>query len=65
MVSVGLSSGRAWPSSREDGGWRGSGCLEDALLLLVHGGPVSDGFSSVESDHVSLEPGSLGCGGAD
>jgi hypothetical protein len=37
------------------------GWLEDALLLLVHGGPVRNGFSSVEGDHVSLESVSLGC----
>ena len=64
MVSGGRSSGRAWPSSREGGGWRGSGLLEDALLLLVHVGPVRNGFSSVEGDHVSLELDPLVCGGS-
>ena len=39
--------------------------LEDALHLPVHGGSVRHGFSSVEGDHVSLEPGSLGYGGKD
>ena len=29
--------------------------LEDALLLLVHGGPVRHGFSSVDGIRMSLE----------
>ena len=37
--------------------------LEDALHLPVHGGPVRHGFSSVEGDHVNLEPGLFGCRG--
>ncbi len=41
------------------------GWLEDALLLLVHGGSVRHGFSSVERDHVNLESSSLECGGKD
>ena len=34
--------------------------LEDALLLLVHGGPVRHGFSLVDGDRVSLERDFLG-----
>ena len=41
------------------------GWLEGALLLLVHGGSVRHGFSSVEGDHVRFESSSLGCGGKD
>ena len=33
----------------------GTGWLEDALLLLVHGGPVRNGFSSVDCSRMSLE----------
>ena len=61
-----LSFGRVLPSSLEGGswGWRGSGGLEDALLLLVHSGPVRNGFSSVEGSRMSLELDSCG-GGAE
>ena len=31
------------------------GWLEDALLLLVHGGSVRHGFSSVEGGRMSFE----------
>ena len=49
-------------SSREGGAWRGSGWLEDALLLLVHGCSGRHGFSSFEGDYVNLESRSFGCG---
>ena len=39
------------------------GWLEDALLLLVHGGSVRHGFSSVEGNQMNLEPGLFGCAG--
>ncbi len=38
--------------------------LENAPLLLVHGGPVRHGFSSVEGDRGSLELDPLECGGS-
>jgi hypothetical protein len=41
----------------------GSGLLEDALLLLVYGGPVRHGVFYVDGDRVSLELDPLGCGG--
>jgi len=63
MASGGRSSGKAWPSSRKDGGgWRG--WLEGALLLLVHGGPVRNGFSSVYGFRRGLELDVLGDGGS-
>jgi len=43
-------------------GWRETGLLEDALLLLVHGGPVRHGVFLVDGDRVSLELDPLVCG---
>ena len=42
--------------------WRGTGWLEDTLLLLVRGDPMRYGFSSVDGSRMSLELDSLGCG---
>ena len=61
MVARGLHSGLR--RAHEGEGWRGTGWLEDALLLLVHGGPVSHGFSSVDGGRVNLELDPLGFGG--